>query len=82
MTASFEFNLRSLQAMCDTGTWSRGLGLYTTGQVLSAEVDPQDAGAWEITGKVQGSLRAPYAVSARLKLGPAGRVTAWSGDCS
>ncbi len=82
MTAFLGFDLRSLQALCDTGAWSRGLGLYTTGQVLSAEVDPQDAGVWEITGKVQGSLRAPYAVAARLKLDLAGRVTAWSGDCS
>ena len=79
MTAFTGFNLRSLQALCDKGAWSRGLGLYTARQVLSAQVDPQAAGAWEITGKVQGTLRTPYDVSVRLVLGPVGRVTVWSG---
>ena len=82
MTAFTGFNLRSLQALCDKGAWSRGLGLYTARQVLSAQVDPQAAGAWEITGKVQGTLRTPYDVSVRLVLGPVGRVTVWSGECS
>ena len=76
------FQTNSLQAQCDKGAWSRGLGLFSRADVVRIQITPQAAGSWAIEGQVQGSLPEPYDVSVELVLAPNGQVKHWSGDCS
>lgn len=82
MVRSSWFDLRSLQAQCDKGAWSRGMGLYRNADVLHVDIEPDGDGRWLMDGEVQGSLFDPYEVSVELVIAPNGQVKQWSGDCS
>ncbi|ART59430.1 helicase SNF2 [Acidovorax carolinensis] len=58
------------------------MDLYCRADVVDVDIEPDGDGRWRIEGEVQGSLPAPYQVSAQLALAPNGQVTQWSGDCS
>ena len=75
------FDPRSLEPLCNAGTWARGLSLYRSQKVLSLDIEPL-AGAWLLLGEVQGSLREPYEVSIEMALLPDGQIDVWDSDCS
>ena len=75
------FALPSLELLCGAGAWSRGLQLYHAHKVKQLHIEPRQ-GHWLLEGRVQGSLRTPYEVSAELHLAPDGQVSQWLSDCS
>lgn len=81
MSRSPWFHLNSLQAQCDKGAWSRGMGLYRNADAVCIDIEPDGDGRWLIDGEVQGSLPEPYGVSVELVIAPNGQVKQWSGDC-
>ena len=75
------FSLSSLQALCDSGAWQRGLALQRAGQVLSLDIAPL-RDHWLLQGQVQGTQRRPYDLSIELALMPDGQVDYFDSDCS
>ena len=80
LTNGLWFNPRSLENICDSGAWSRGLTLFRNQKVLSLDIDPLH-GHWLLLGEVQGSQRQPYEVSIEMALTPSGQVANWDSLC-
>ena len=76
------FQIGSLQAQCDKGTWSRGAELHRQGAVLRIAVKPDGMDGWALEGEVLGSQPVPYAVRVQLTMSDAGVVQSWWGECS
>jgi superfamily II DNA or RNA helicase len=75
------FNPRSLEQLTDAQTFSRGLVLYRSQKVLDLTISElQDC--WLLEGEVQGSQRAPYAVSIEMSLTADGEVDDWDSSCT
>ena len=75
------FDLPSVQALCDSGTWQRGLALQRSGMVRGLDIMPL-RDHWLLQGAVQGTQRRPYDVSIELALMPDGQVDYFESDCS
>ena len=75
------FDLDSVQALCDSGAWQRGLALQRAGMVRSLDIAPLRK-HWLLEGEVQGTQRRPYEVSIELALMPDGQVDYFESDCS
>ena len=75
------FDLASVQALCDSGAWQRGLALQRGGMVRSLDIAPLRK-HWLLEGEVQGTQRRPYSVSIELALMPDGQVDYFESDCS
>ncbi len=75
------FHLSSLQPLCDSGVWQRGLALQRSGQVLEVDVDAL-RDLWLLQGRVQDTQRHPYSVSIELALRDDGTVDGFDSDCS
>jgi superfamily II DNA or RNA helicase len=72
------FEPRSLQALADSGAWTRGTNLFRNQQVLSLDIEPT-SDHWLVLGEVQGSQKLPYEVSIAMAITPDGKLAYW--DC-
>nr|WP_295781898.1 DEAD/DEAH box helicase [Rhodoferax sp.] len=72
------FEPRSLQALADSGAWTRGTNLFRNQQVLSLDIEPT-RDHWLVLGEVQGSQKLPYEVSIAMAITPEGKLAYW--DC-
>ncbi|MBT9443664.1 MAG: hypothetical protein IV087_17445, partial [Acidovorax sp.] len=75
--AAPSFSISSLQAHCDQGAWSRGMGLFRQSAVVRIDVEEEGKGVWRIGGEVQGTQPEPYTLSVELVLAPNGQVRSW-----
>ena len=80
--APFFLDPTSLATHVSAATYSRGLAVYRSQQVLECGVSRASTAEWCITGEVQGSERMPYESTALLEADANGRVLTFQGECS
>ncbi|MDY0105749.1 MAG: DEAD/DEAH box helicase [Giesbergeria sp.] len=81
MSQPLWFPPASLQALCDSGAWTRGVALCRAGLVQRLGVVAL-GGHWLLEGEVQGTQPAPYDVTVEMGLMPDGEVDFWHGHCT
>jgi len=75
------FHSEDLLSFVDYPTWNRGRLLFLQNHVLDLKIEHDGVG-WVASGRVQGTQRAPYEVSAELTLDPNAKLVDWFSLCS